>query len=240
MERNIAESQPLLDAWVWLEKNRKPVIIAAVAITAAGLLAGTMAWSKKQKQIVAGEALSKVLLAQIKSGNRGDAADGLLKVANSHSGTSGGAQAQLLAAGALFADRKYADAQAQFEKFNREYVGHVLTPQGKLGVAACLAVQGKTEDAARAYKDLAERYPNANTASQSRFALGTIYESQGKLEDALNLFEQVARSEMNTTLGNEAGMRAEEIRVKLPPIPMPAVSTPAPTAIPSNTPATTN
>lgn len=228
MERNTAESHLLLDAWVWLEKNRKPVIFGAVAVTAAGLLAGTMAWSKKQKQVVAGEALSQVLLAQMMSGNRADAANGLLKVANSHSGTSGGAQAQLLAAGALFADGKYAEAQAQFEKFNREYVGHMLTPQGKLGSASCLAMQGKTEDAARAYKDLAERYPSANTAPQARFALGSIYESQGKLEDALTQFEQVARTEMNTTLGNEAGMRAEEIRTKLPPVPLPTTSTPAP------------
>ena len=179
MERNIAESQLLLDAWVWLEKNRKPVILGVVAVTAAGLLAGTMAWSKKQKQVAAGEALSQVLLAQIISNSRTEAADGLLKVANSHSGTPGGAQAQLLAGGALFADGKYAEAQVQFEKFSREYVGHTLTPQGKLGLAACLAAQGKTEEAARAYKELVDRYPYANTASQARFALGGIYESQG-------------------------------------------------------------
>src|SRR5690242_9297308 len=111
MEQNIAESHLLLDAWVWLEKNRKPVILGAVGVIAAGLLAGTMAWSKKQKQVEAGEALSKVLLAQMMSANRGDAADGLIKVANSYAGTSGAAQAQLLAAGALFADGKYADAQ---------------------------------------------------------------------------------------------------------------------------------
>ena len=235
MERNIAESQPLLDAWMWLERNRKTVIVAVVAITGAGLLAGTMALSRKQKQIVAGEALSGVLLAQMMSATRTDAVEGLLKVANSHPGTSGGAQAQLLAGGALFADGKYAEAQVQFEKFSREYVGHMLTPQAKLGLAACWAAQGKTEDAARAYKDLAERYSNANTTSQARFALAGIYESQGKLEDALVLFDQVARGEMNTTLGNEAGMRAEEIRTKLPPIPMPtAVTTPATTATSTN------
>ncbi|HEX5219169.1 MAG TPA: tetratricopeptide repeat protein [Verrucomicrobiae bacterium] len=236
MERNIADSHLLLDAWVWFERNRKPVILGIVAVTAAALLAATMAWSKKQKQVAAGEALSQVLLAQMLSGGRAEAADSLLKVANSHPGTSGGAQAQLLAGGALFASGKYAEAQAQFEKFNREYVGHTLTPQAKLGLAACLAAQGKSEEAARAYKDLADKYPNANTASQARFALASIYESQGRLEDALALFEQVARAEMmNTTLGNEAGMRAEEIRAKLPPIPMPASVAPIPTTVtPSN------
>jgi len=231
MERNIAESHLLLDAWVWVEKNRKPVILGVAAVTAAGLLAGTMAWSKKQKQVAAGEALSQVLITQMVSGSRADAADGLLKVANSHAGTSGGAQAQLLAGGALFANGKYAEAQAQFEKFSREYVAHVLIPQAKLGLAACLAAQGKTEEATRGYKDLADRYPNANTASQARFALGVIYESQGKLEDALTLLEQVARTEMNTTIGNEAGVRAEEIRAKLPPIPMPAAVTTPPVTV---------
>jgi len=238
MEQNIAGSNLLLDGWIWFERNRKPVLLGVVAIAAAGLLAGTMSWSKKQKQIAAGEALSEALLVQAMSGSRAEAVDGLLKVANSYSGTLSGAQAQLLAGGALFASGKYADAQAQFEKFSREYVGHMLTPQAKLGLAACLAAQGKTEEAARAYKDLADRYPNANTASQARFGLGGIYESQGKLEDALTLFEQVARAEMNSTLGNEAGMRAEEIRIKLPPQPVPAaVAIPpgAPTVTPSPT-----
>jgi predicted negative regulator of RcsB-dependent stress response len=228
MERNVAESNLLLDAWLWFEKNQKPVIVGIAAIAIAGLLAGTMAWSRKQKQVAAGEALSQVLLAQVLSGGRTDATEGLLKVAGSHAGTSGGAQAQLLAAGALFAHGKYAEAQVQFEKFNREYVGHELMPQGKLGVAACLAAQNKPEEAARAYKNLADGYPSANTVSQARFGLAGIYESQGKLEDALTLFEHVARTEMNTTLGNEAGVRAEEIRLKLPPVPMPAVVPAAP------------
>jgi tetratricopeptide (TPR) repeat protein len=235
MEQNIAESPLLWNAWVWLEKNRKAVLFGVVGVAAAGLLAGTMAWSKKQKQLAAGEALSQVLLTQMMSGSRTDGADGLLKVANSHAGTQGGAQAQLLAAGALFVSGKYSESQAQFEKFGREYVGHALAPQGKLGLASCLAAQGKTEEAARAYKDLADRYPNANTASQARFALGGIYESQGKLEDALSLFEQIARTEVNGALGSEAGMRAEEIRIKLPPVPMPAVTAAPPiTVTPTN------
>lgn len=222
----------LMDAWAWLEKNRKPVIIGVAAVTVAGLLAGTMAWSRKQKEIAAGEALSKVLLAQVLSGSRTEAAEGLLKVATAYSGTAGGAQALLLGGGALFAGGKPAEAQTQFEKFSREYVGHALTPQAKLGLASCLAAQGKTEDAAKAYKDLAERYPNANTASQARFALGGIYESQGKLEDALSLYEQVARTEANNSLGSEAGMCAEELRQKLPPIPLPVAS---PTAVATST-----
>lgn len=237
MEQNIAESNLLLEAWVWFEKNRKPVIIGVVAVAAAGLVAGTMAWSKKEKQVAAGEALSQALLAQMLPGGSAGAADRLLKVAGSHSGTPGGAQALLLGAGALFADDKYAEAQVQFEKFNREYVGHNLTPQAKLGLAASLAAQGKTDDAAKAYKDLAERYPTANTASQARFELAGIYASQGKQEDALVLYEQVAQSEANGYLGSESGVRAEEIRRKLPPVQVPATMPPVATDSSNSVPA---
>jgi predicted negative regulator of RcsB-dependent stress response len=230
MEQNIADSNFLLDTWLWFEKNRKPVLFGVGAVAVAGLIAGTMVWSRKQKEVAAGEALSKVMLAQMVLGGRTNAADGLLTVAGSYAGTSGGAQALLLGAGALFSNGKHAEAQAQFERFIREYVGNPLTPQAKLGLAACLAAEGKTDDAARAYKDLADRYSNANTAPQARFALAGIYESQGKLEDAYNLFEQLARTEINSSLGSEAGMRAEEIRQKLPPIPTSAVTLPSGTA----------
>lgn len=227
MEQNIAESHFLMDAWLWVEKNRKPVIFGVVAVVAGGLLAGTLAWSKQEKRVAGGEALSNVLLAQVFSGSKTEAAEGLLKVAGAYGGTPAGAQALLLGGGALFAEGKPAEAQKQFERFDREYVGHPLTPQARLGLAACLAAQGKSEEAARAYKELAERYPTANTASQARFALGSIYESQGKLEDALNQYEQVLRAEGNSSLASEAGMRAEELRLKLPPVSPPAATPPA-------------
>jgi tetratricopeptide (TPR) repeat protein len=227
MEQNIAESNLLLNAWVWFDKNRKPVLFGVVAVAVAGVVASTMVWSRNQKELSAGEALSQALLAQVSSGGRTDAAAGLLRVASSYAGTSAGAQALLLGAGALFASGKHAEAQAPFEQFVRGYVSSPLMPQAKLGVAACLAAQGKTEEATRAYKDLLDRYPSANTAPQAQFALAGIYESQGKLDDAFNLFEQIARADPNGALGSEAGMRAEELRLKLPPVTMPVVSSPA-------------
>jgi len=228
MEQSTAESPFLCTAWAWFEKNRKQVIFGVVAVAVAGLATGMIIWSKKEKEIKAGEALSQAMLAQMQSPGNTDAAAGLLKVASTYAGTPAGAQAMLLGAGALFASGKYLEAQPYFERFSRDYAGHPLVTQAKLGLAACLQAQGKADEAAAAYKDLAERYPNANTASQARFALGGIYESQGKLDDALNLFEQVARAEPNSSLGSEAGMRAEEVRLKLPPIPVPSISASTP------------
>jgi tetratricopeptide (TPR) repeat protein len=235
MEQNIADSPFLFTAWAWFDKNKKQVLFGAVAVAVAGFVIGLIVWSKKQNEVKAGEALSQALLAQITSAGKAEAAEGLLKVASAYSGTPAGAQAMLLGAGALFASGKYAEAQPHFERFNRDYAGHPLVAQAKLGLAACLSAQGKMEEAALAYKDLADRYPSANTVPQARFALAGIYESQGKLDDALNLFEQVARADANTSLGSEAGMRAEEIRLKLPPIPMPDVSS-LPTITSTNAP----
>jgi outer membrane protein assembly factor BamD (BamD/ComL family) len=227
MEQNVAESPFLFNAWAWFDKNKKQVLFGVVAVAAAGLVTGSIIWSKKQTEVKAGEALSKALLSQMQSPGKTDAAGDLLKVAATYSGTPAGAQAMLLGAGALFANGKYLEAQPYFERFNRDYAGHPLVAQAKLGLAACLAAEGKTEEAALAYKDLADRYPNANTAPQAQFALAGIYESQGKLDDAFNLFEQIARANPNGSLGSEAGMRAEEVRQKLPPIAPSEISSPA-------------
>jgi len=233
MEQNIAESPFLLNAWVWVDKNKKQVLFGALAIAAAGLVTGMIIWSKKEKEIQAGEALSQALLTQVSAAGKAEGAEGLLKVATTYPGTPAGAQAILLGAGALFANGKYQEAQPYFERFNREYAGHPLVAQAKLGLAACLAAENKLPEAAQAYKELADRYSDANTAPQARFALAGIYETQGKLEEALSLFEQVARADPNGSLGSEAGMRSEEVRLKLPPVVLPSATPPA-------TPVTTN
>jgi len=233
MDQNITESPLLMNAWAWADKNRKQVVIGVVVVAVAALVTGLIIWSKKEKEVQAGEALTQALFDRMSTAANQASADGLLKVATTYAGTPAGAQAILLGAGALFANGKYQEAQPYFERFTREYASHPLVAQAKLGLAACLAAEGKPTEAAQAYKELADRYPEANTAPQARFALAGIYESQGKLEDSLNLFEQVARADPNGSLGSEAGMRAEEVRLKLPPVVMP-------TAAPVITPTTTN
>lgn len=235
MEQNIAESPLLLNAWAWVDKNKKQVVVGAVVIAAAALVAGLIIWSKKEKEVQAGEALSQALLTQMSAAANPEGAEGLLKVAATYPGTPAGAHAILLGAAALFADGKYQEAQPYFERFTREYAGHPLVAQAKLGLASCLAAENKLPEAAQAYKELADRYSDSNTAPQARFALAGIYETQGKLEDALNLFEQVARTDPNGSLGSEAGMRAEEVRLKLPPVVVPSAA-PVATTVTTNAP----
>jgi TolA-binding protein len=229
MDSNVAQL-PITDKLLaWFEANKKQVVWAAVAVTFVGLLIWFLAWNNQQKQIAAGMALSSVSVSQAESGgNRQDLAAAYLKVAASYPNSNAGAQALLLAAGALFVDGKYAEAQAQFEKFTRDYAGSVHMGTALLGAAASLDAQGKSDLAATAYKDLIARHPNDSAAPQAKFALGRIYESQGKAEQARDMFEAVEKEAPMTSLGNEAGMRVEELKTKYPNL-FPAAVAPTPT-----------
>ena len=104
----------------------------------------------------------------------------------------------------------------QFESFTREYGDSPFMGEALLGSAACLDAQGKTNEALTAYNDLVGHHPGDNVVPQARFALGRLYEAQNDPEKARNQFEEVARANPYGSLGSEAGMRVEELKVKYP------------------------
>jgi len=229
MEQKVAHLNFGEKLWVWFEANKKQALWGTLIVVGLGLIVSFYLWQESEKETNAGEALSRVLANTAFSGGAQVASpEAYLKVASQHGGTSAGAQALLLAGEAFFAAGRYSEAQAQFQRFSRDYAGNPLITQALLGAATCLDAQGKTEEAARAYKEVFERYPNANVVPQARFSLARIYESQGKLEQARSLYEEVARAE--NSIGNEAGMRLEELKTKLsaaaPPAAFPILSTP--------------
>ena len=213
----------MFNAMAWLEKNKKLVAFGVVGIIVLSVVMASLNASKKEKELKAGQELSRALLApMLNRASQAESADGLLKVATANSGTRAGEQALLLAGGALFRSGKFAEAQGAFERFGREYSGSELAPQALFGVGAAFAAQGKTEEAAKAYKETVDRYPNSPVALQSRYSLGAALIAQGKLEQALILYEEVARADASSSLGNEAAQRADELRSKLPAIIAPA------------------
>jgi TolA-binding protein len=153
-----------------------------------------------------------------------------LKVAATYPKSSAAARAVLLAGGTLFVEGKYDQAKAQFEKFVHEYRDTTFMGGALLGIAACLDAQNKTDDAIRAYKDLTEHHSGDPAVPQAKFALARLYEGQGKPELARSLFEDVARSDPNSSLGSEAGMRLEELKMQHPEL-----FAPPPTMIPEAT-----
>lgn len=224
MEQNIAETHHLLNAWAWVEKNRKQVTIGVSAVAAVGLIVGYVSWSRAAREEQAGEALSQALF---NGGGRTGAVDSgtqLLKVAADNSGTQSAAQALLLGAGALFSNGKYAEAQASFDQFARDNSSSPLVAQALYGSGAALAAQGKLAEAAQAYKNVVDRYPTSPVANQARYSQASVLATQGKLMEAVALYEEVLRNSAGSSLGNEAALRAEELHARLPaPAPIPAV-----------------
>jgi tetratricopeptide (TPR) repeat protein len=230
MESNVAQL-PLSDRlWDWFDTYRKQMVLVAGVLAVAGVVIWFIFWQQEQKQINAGMALSQVAAGQLDgTGLKTVVSDAYLKVAKDYPNSMTGARALLLAAGSLFTEGKYADAQGQFERFNREYQATPFRGEALLGVAACLDAQGKTDQAVAAYKDLVTRHPNESFVPQAKFSLARLYEAQDKPELARDLYQDIERSAPFTSLGNEAGVRLEELIAKHPTL------APAPPPPPAST-----
>jgi tetratricopeptide (TPR) repeat protein len=223
MESEAAQLPLWQKAWAWFEANRKQAFMGAGALAVIGVIVAFFLYHRDQADIAASEALSGVALAPMTGASRGDMANAYLKVAATYPDSRAGARALLLAAGALFVEGKYPEAKTQFERFKREYSSSPYLGEALLGIAACLDAQGNTNEAAAAYKDLIDHHPADQVLPQARFALGRLYEAQNKPELARNMFEEVERNNPYESLGSEAGMRLEELKLKYPSLAAPIV-----------------
>ena len=222
MEQTVAELPALHRAWAWfaVKKNRQQVIWGGGVTLVVVLAVSFYFWRQNEIEFAASDALSRVE-AQLTGpgGARNESAEACLQVANEHAGTVAGARALLQGGAVFFTQGKYAEAQAQFQKFGQAYPESPFRGQAVLGNAACLDALGKLDEAAAAYKSFFEQRPNEAGSLQAKFSLARIYESQGKLEQARTLYEELARGDatgVNSSIGNEAGLKAEELRSKLP------------------------
>ncbi len=238
MEHDVTQSAYFYRLWAWFETNRRQVLWGTIIVIIAGLAVAYFLWTQGEKEATAGEALSNALTAQALSGTpRKDAAAALRKVATDHAGTSAGGRALLYAAANLFSEGQYAEAQADFQRFIRQYADSPFMGQALLGVAVCWDAQGKTNEAEAAYRDLIDHHPSEVTVPQAKFDLAQIYQSQNRIDQALSLYEEVTRAYPYGSVGSEAGIRAEELKLKQPkpapaPSPAPVMITPS-VSIPS-------
>jgi len=245
----------------WFETNKTQVIYGTGIAIVLGVIVFFVIWRGNQKQQAAAEAFSKIFISQImdRSVSDGQLAEGYAKVAAAHSETKGGMRAELFAAGSLFSQGKYSEAQSSFQKLMRDYGGSALVPQAMFGIAASLEAQAKTEEALTAYKDVYTRYPRESVAPQAKYAAARLFNSQKKAKEAFELLEDVTKNNMGTYIGMEASILGSEILAAHPELapkpvitPTPSITLPtatnvlkatnaAPTAlVPTNKPASTN
>jgi tetratricopeptide (TPR) repeat protein len=232
MESEVAQIPLWQQAWAWFEANKKQALWGAGALLAVCLVVSFVLYRRSEAEVASSEALSNVSVPQLTGGTPGNVADAFLKVAATYPNSRAGARALLFAAGSFYVDGKYPEAKAQFERFTREYSDSPLLAEALLGIAACLDAQGKSAEAITAYKDVVDRHPLDQVLPQARFALGRLYEAQNKPELARNMFEEVERNNPYGSIGSEAGMRLEELKLKYPNLAAPiAAASPAPGAL---------
>jgi tetratricopeptide (TPR) repeat protein len=215
MESEAAQIPLWQQAWAWFDANKKPALLGTGAVAVLSLIVAFVLYHRNEAEIAASEALSNVTVPGTPGASRADAADAFLKVAATYPNSLAGARALLLAGSSFFADGKYPEAKTQFERFTREYSSSPFRGEALLGIA----------DAVMAYKDLIDRRLSEYVLPQARFALACCYQAQNKPELARNLFEEVERSNPYGSLGSEAGMRLEELKLKYPNLTIPAAPT---------------
>ena len=217
------EQLPLTDRLLaWFETNKTQAIVGVLVLVVVGLIVSFVIWRRDQQAVQASEALSRVMLGQATVPNaRPATAEAFLKMASEYPDSRAAARAILMAASDYFVSGKYEDAKIQFERFTREHRDSPLMGQALLGIAACLDAEGKSSEALTAYKDLIDRHPGEAVLPQARFALASLYEAQNQPEKARPLFEEVVRENQYSSVGSEAGMRLEELKIKYPNL-MPA------------------
>jgi TolA-binding protein len=226
MESEVAHLPLWHKAWAWFETNKRPTLWSVGGVVVVGLVVAFFIYHQDEAELAASEALSDVAVPQLTGAAPANGVEAYLKVAATYPNSRAGARALLLAAGGLFTEGKYPEAKTQFERFTREHRDSPFVGEALLGVAACLDAQGKSSDAIAAYKDLISRRPADSVLPQARFALARLYEAQNNPEQARNLFEEVERSNPYGSLGSEAGMRLEELKVKYPNLATPTNSMP--------------
>ncbi len=217
MEQNVADSPLLMNAWAWLEKNLKLVVIVVVAVAVVGSLLAYSNWSARQERIAAGKELSRAIYLTGGPANGQSAVAELQKVATLHSGSDAAAQAVLLAANTLFQEGKYAESQAEFERFRKEYSNNPLVVQAIYGSGKAAAAQGKWDDASQAFKLCVDRHAGSAVTAYAKFSLARAYEQQGQPDLALPLYQDVLREGSSRSVLNEAMQRVEALSPALPP-----------------------
>jgi len=212
MHSETSDSAWFYEALAWLELNRKQVLIGIGVVLL--LIAGgyVYSWKRDQTEFEASRAL--LALKALPSGQDAQAgAPGseFLKVAQQYPSTSAGERALLLAAGSFFAEGKYQEAQAQFEKFSSDFGSSSFVPIAALGKAASLDALDKTDAAMAAYQNVVSRFPTDPATGRAKLALASLYEAKHQPEEALRLYNDLDKPTAFSGFAREAKVRKQQL-----------------------------
>jgi tetratricopeptide (TPR) repeat protein len=239
------ESLAFYNFLAWLDRNRKTVLVGALALLGLVVALAVMSWKRGQDELAASRAVFALPSVVAMRDQARPSPEAYLNMAREHANTAAGDRALLLGAGLLFEQGRFAEAQAKFEQFLDEKPDSPWQGQAALGIAASLEGQGRTEEAMAKYREVMTRYPNENVAPQARLNLARIH-AKTQPEEALRLYDELIRppgSPGFTAWSNEASDRRRRLLQQHPELavtpeapdpmaPPPFTITPVPQPVP--------
>ena len=230
MQSGSSESTSFYEFLAWLEVNKKRVIIGIATVCALFVVVYVYLYFREQTELAASRALMALRPAAGASEAARDLSPtDLLKVTEAYPSTSAGERALLLAAGSLFGEGKYAEAQTQFERFQRDQSGSLLNPIAALGVASCLDALDKVDAAMAAYQTVANQYPDDPAAMRARLGMAALHEVKRQPEQALKIYEELSKQAGAGTAVMEALHLKERLLRQFPQLALTNTPTTAPT-----------
>jgi predicted negative regulator of RcsB-dependent stress response len=207
----------MYEALAWLELNRKRVVAAGVGLLALIVIGYVYLWLREGKEAQASQALLALkVTAAPEAGEKGASASDLLKVAADHGSTATAERAIWLAAGELYRQGRYAEAQPHFAKVLAADRRGLLAAMAALAVAACLDSQDKVDEALAAYGRVVADYPGTPSAGRAKLATATIHETRQQPQEALRLFDELSNARGFGSVSREAASRREALLKKHP------------------------
>jgi predicted negative regulator of RcsB-dependent stress response len=175
MQTHDAPADFIFKIWPWLEANRNRLIGGVVAGFVVVGVFSYVSWRHTENEKATGEALTQLIATSSVAANPGKLADDLIQFADKHAGTAAADRAQLEGAALLFNAGRFADAQAQFQKFLSHTSSGTLGATAQIGLAACFEAQGKPEQAIPVYTRVVSlESQNSPTVQTARAALARL------------------------------------------------------------------
>jgi predicted negative regulator of RcsB-dependent stress response len=205
----------MIHVLAWIEIHRSRLLAGLAGLIA--LFGVVYLWRHFQSER---EARANTALLELRAHpNQPDSApkpSDFLKVAEEHASTSVAPRARLMAAGAFFAENKYSEAQAEFERVLGQTGSGTLAAQAAFGVAVSLDAQDKVDQAAAKYQEVISRFPNDSVAGQARLALARLQDARKQPEAALRLYDELLRDKEGGAFSQLAAQAREEITRRNP------------------------
>ena len=215
MQAQDAATAYFFKLWEWIEANVRTVVIGAVIVVVTAILLSYYFWRQSETEVIAGQALTQLLVSPPPYSDASQLANAYLKIAADYPDTQAGGRALMLGAATLYTGGKYPEAQTEFRKYISQHPSGTFSAAAALGVASCLDAQGKTDQAADAYQRVIRGYSDPNAVDAAKLAMARIDERRGNLADAENLYDEVAHNNLRNALGAEAALHVSELRSKM-------------------------